>query len=167
MTARKIMLLGEIGVGKSSLVRRLVTDKFDYDYKPTIGVEVYTYEVPGSVTGSPLSLVIFDTDGNLRDTIYSHVYVKEAAAALIVGDVKRRSTLQTMIGLANGFVERLPGRFYSFLTNKSDLVSEEDEPLPGGLRRPGVPLVATSALTGEMVRDAFHDAARTIHRRGL
>jgi GTPase SAR1 family protein len=29
MTARKIMLLGEIGVGKSSLARRLVFDRFD------------------------------------------------------------------------------------------------------------------------------------------
>ena len=37
MTARKVMLLGEIGVGKSSIVERLVFDRFDLEYKPTIG----------------------------------------------------------------------------------------------------------------------------------
>ena len=46
MTARKVMLLGEIGVGKSSLVKRLVFDRFETDYKPTLGVDVYRYEVP-------------------------------------------------------------------------------------------------------------------------
>jgi GTPase SAR1 family protein len=45
MTARKIMLLGEIGVGKSSIARRLVFDRFEGDYKPTIGVDVYSYDV--------------------------------------------------------------------------------------------------------------------------
>ena len=39
MTARKVMLLGEIGVGKSSIVQRLVFDKFEATYKPTIGVD--------------------------------------------------------------------------------------------------------------------------------
>lgn len=168
MTARKIMLLGEIGVGKSSLVRRLVLDRFDVDYTPTIGVDVYSYEVPEAVAGERISLVIFDTDGNYSESIFKHVYIKQAAAALIVGDILRRSTLEMMVRLADGFVERLPGRHYSFVTNKADLVAgEEPDEQPAGLVRPGVPLIATSALTGEKVKDAFHEAARTILRRGL
>ena len=111
MTARKIMLLGEIGVGKSSIARRLVFDRFEGDYKPTIGVDVYSYDVePGS--GAPeegTRFVIWDTDGNFGETILSHVYIKEAAAALIVGDVTRRSTLQRMVELGNKFMEAMPG----------------------------------------------------------
>ena len=45
MTAQKIMLLGEIGVGKSSIAQRLVFNRFGTDYKPTLGVDVYTYEI--------------------------------------------------------------------------------------------------------------------------
>ena len=41
----KIMLLGEIGVGKSSIAQRLVFNRFGTDYKPTLGVDVYTYEI--------------------------------------------------------------------------------------------------------------------------
>ena len=45
MNRRKIMLLGDIGVGKSSIVRRLVFDEFDHNYKPTLGVDVYSCEI--------------------------------------------------------------------------------------------------------------------------
>lgn len=168
MTARKIMLLGDIGVGKSSLARRLVHDRFETEYTPTIGVDVYSYEVPQDLAGSRMSLVIFDTDGNYSESIFKHVYIKQAAAALIVGDLSRRSTLEMMVRLADGFVDRLPGRHYSFVTNKADLaVDQVVEEQPPGLVRPGVPLIATSALTGERVKDAFHEAAVTILRRGL
>jgi small GTP-binding protein len=168
MSARKVMLLGEIGVGKSSLVRRLVHDKFDIDYTPTIGVDVYSYEVPAAVAGQRISLVIFDTDGNYSESIFKHVYVKEAAAALVVGDITRRSTLDMMVRLADGFIERLPGRHYSFITNKIDLLDDR-EPVerPPGLVRPGVPLLDTSALSGARVKDAFHETALAILRRGL
>ncbi len=53
MSARKVMLLGEIGVGKSSLARRLVFDKFEFDYKPTIGVDIYRYDVPAGRRAPP------------------------------------------------------------------------------------------------------------------
>ena len=69
MAAHKVMLLGEIGVGKSSLARRLVFDKFSRDYKPTIGVEVYRYDVPADPASPATSLILWDTDGNFGDAI--------------------------------------------------------------------------------------------------
>ena len=45
-TAHKVMLLGEIGVGKSSLAQRLLFNRFSGQYKPTIGVEVFRYVLP-------------------------------------------------------------------------------------------------------------------------
>ena len=65
MTSRKIMLLGDIGVGKSSIVQRLVFDRFNMVYKPTIGVDVYRYEVPASPGREAMSLIVWDTDGDL------------------------------------------------------------------------------------------------------
>ena len=40
----KVMLLGDIAVGKTSLAKRLVFDRFDADYKTTIGVNVLSHE---------------------------------------------------------------------------------------------------------------------------
>jgi small GTP-binding protein len=167
MTARKVMLLGEIGVGKSSIVERLVFDRFDLEYKPTIGVDVYRYEVPASATREAVSLIIWDTDGNFGDTIFRHVYMKEASAALVIGDLSRRETLETMARLGSGFEEALPGRHISFILNKMDLVS------PGGegefelsLKQTGRDIVRTSAKTGENVQYAFLHTADAIIRRG-
>jgi small GTP-binding protein len=166
MMARKVMLLGEIGVGKSSLARRLVFDKFEFDYKPTIGVDVYRYEVPDSPTRPRMSLILWDTDGNFGDTIFKHIYTKEAAAALIIGDMSRAPTLDTMVKLGRGFADAFPGRHIGYIVNKSDLASDpEAVPLPAQFTQPGISLIRTSAKTGSHVARAFVDAADSIARR--
>lgn len=171
MSARKIMLLGEIGVGKSSIVRRLVFDRFDGTYSPTIGVEVYRYEVPAAGDLSAQTLIVWDTDGNFGDAIFQHVYMRQASAALIIADLSRPQTLENMRLLADSFAERLPGRYCGLVLNKVDLIKPEPGPdaaaalLPEPLRRHQLPLTLTSASTGHNVRQAFHDAAAAIARR--
>ncbi len=168
MSAHKVMLLGEIGVGKSSLVRRLVLDRFEINYKPTLGVDVYRYEVPETSQRPASSLIIWDTDGNFGDTLFKHVYMRQAAGALIIGDITRPSTLETMVALGQGFAEAFPGRHYTFIANKHDLItSNTQEELPDALANPTQPLVKTSAKTGENVENAFVTTAEAIHRRGL
>lgn len=167
MTARKVMLLGEIGVGKSSTVQRLVFDKFDFNYKPTIGVDVYRYDVPDAPGREGASLIVWDTDGNFGDTIFRHVYMKEAAAAMIIGDLSRPQTLETAVRLAEGFADALPGRHVSILFNKTDLVSNPSAvEMPEGFARLKISPVMTSAKTGQNVQDCFARAADDIQRRG-
>lgn len=169
MTARKIMLLGEIGVGKSSIAQRLVFNRFETDYKPTLGVDVYTYDIETGTDVDPVTttkFIIWDTDGNFGESVLSHIYIKEAAAALIVGDIARRTTLVRMVELGNSFMEAMPGRYCSFLINKSDLENAATE-LPQELIKSPIPMLRTSAKTGENVKNAFLRAADAIRRRGL
>lgn len=167
MIARKVMLLGEIGVGKSSLARRLVLDRFDSDYLPTIGVNVYRYEVRPPPAQGPVSLIVWDTDGNFGESIFSHVYMKQAAAAFIVGDITRRATLNTMLRLRSGFREAFPGRHDALIVNKMDIAAGEEAHLPDVLAAGAPGVYHTSAKTGDNVRRAFDEAAATILRRGL
>ena len=164
--AHKVMLLGEIGVGKSSLARRLVFDRFSRDYKPTIGVEVYRYDVPSEALGEAMSLILWDTDGNFGDAIFRHVYLKEAAAALIVADQSRPETVDSMVRLAKGFAEARPGRMIHFVLNKADLVGPAANPCDGRLRASDIPMTETSALSGASVTEAFIQTAKAIRRRG-
>jgi small GTP-binding protein len=167
MMVRKIMLLGEIGVGKTSIVRRLAFDKFDGTYKATLGTDVYRYEVDPPPGATPFHFIVWDTDGNFGDSIFQHVYVKEAHAALIIGDVSRRTTLEHMVKLGEGFMDALPGRPFTYVINKIDLLAPGDEiGLPKGLQSDEFPTIRTSAKTGQHVKQAFHDIATTIHRRG-
>ena len=91
MISKKLMLLGEIGVGKTSLVRRFVLDEFSAEYRPTMGVDIYRHQVHGIGPDGKqsLELVIWDIDGNFGQSIFRHVYSKGASGALIVGDVTR------------------------------------------------------------------------------
>jgi GTPase SAR1 family protein len=166
--AHKVMLLGEIGVGKSSLARRLVLDRFEADYKPTIGVEVYRYELPPAPPSNvAISLILWDTDGNFGDAIFRHVYLKEAAGAVIIGDQTRPDTLETMVRLGVGFAEARPGRPVHFIVNKADLdPGRSAPPWPDALASDGVPLTRTSAKTGAAVTEAFRATAMAIMRRG-
>ena len=168
MTPRKIMLLGDIGVGKSSIVRRLVFDEFDHNYKPTLGVDVYSCEIaPDVATGAPpAKFVVWDTDGNFGDSILSLVYIREATAALVVGDLTRPATINTMLDLGRNFLQALPGRYCAFLLNKSDMTGDQAE-LPPELAHSSIPAVRTSAKTGENIKHAFLAAADAIRRRGL
>ncbi len=166
MMTRKLMLLGEIGVGKSSLARRLVFDKFEFDYKPTIGVDVYRYDVPDSATRPAMSLIVWDTDGNFGETIFKHIYMKEASGALIIADVTRPQTLDVQSALADGFRSAFPGRHVGFVVNKIDLVEHDAATsLPPHLTAPGATVTRTSAKTGDHVQTAFLSAANDIARR--
>jgi Ras-related protein Rab-5C len=168
MIARKVMLLGEIGVGKSSIVQRLVFDRFDLSYKPTIGVDVYKYELPERPGHGRISLIIWDTDGNFGEAIFKHVYMKEAAAAIVLADIARPQTVATMGRLVEGFREALPGRYVASVLNKADLVQHPHETsAPIEVTRAGIPLYRTSAKTGDNVQSVFLEAADAILRRKL
>src|SRR5512147_1169105 len=92
------------------------------NYKPTIGVDVYRYEIPPTATRPAMALIVWDTDGNFGDSIFRHVYMREASAAVIGGDLSRPRTLETQAALAEGFRDALPGRALSLVLNKLDLV---------------------------------------------
>ncbi|MGD9806369.1 MAG: Rab family GTPase [Hyphomicrobiaceae bacterium] len=168
MITKKLLLLGEIGVGKTSLVRRLVHDELPSDYRATMGVDLYRYEVDGIGDGSrrALELVVWDLDGNYGLSIFKHTYSKGASGALIVGDVLRYTTLEHMTELADGFMEAMPSRQFSFVVNKLDLIGEPDATrLPEKLRATRHPMVWTSAMTAHNVLTAFRQVSDAILRR--
>ncbi|MEL6871319.1 MAG: Rab family GTPase [Pseudomonadota bacterium] len=168
MIIRKIMLLGEMGVGKTSIVNRLVFDTFSGDYGVSIGSDIYQYKVEPSPGEQPFLFNVWDTDGSFGETIFKSVYIRGAHAAVILGDVTRKQTLETMARLAVRFEEELPGRYFCCVLNKVDLLEDGETPeLPERLVSRGLPYITTSARTGANVRETFADAAASIVRRGL
>lgn len=159
----KVMLLGDIGVGKSSLARRLLFDRFESEYKTTIGVDVMTCDL--TTPEGLLRLILWDTDGDFGMSIFETVYMRGASAAVIVADASRPATLVKMANLARGFADRLPGREIRAVVNKIDLVDPARLVDPEDIE-PGK-IVRTSARTGEGVREAFDGLGAAILRRGL
>jgi small GTP-binding protein len=166
---KKVMLIGEIGVGKTSMIRRLVLGKFEGTYKGTLSFDLYTFKVEGAGTtgDQEVPLVIWDSDGDLGTNVFRHPNMQGTSAALILGDATRPETFQSMAALAHGFREHFPGRHATLVLNKTDLIQGE-VPVPTDLQPladMGVPIIRTSALTGDNVTAAFRDAGTAMLRR--
>ena len=159
------MLLGEIGVGKSSLARRFVFDRFEGEYKSTIGVDILTHDVTLD-DGGALRLVLWDTDGDFGARIFETVYIKGASAALIVSDATRPETLAKAARLAANFADAFPGRPARVIVNKIDLGDVDPAAFAGVGLAPG-DIMRTSARTGDGVGLLFQSIAADILRRGL
>jgi Ras-related protein Rab-5C len=164
-------MLGEMAVGKSSIVRRMVLGRFDGNYKGTMGHDIFVHNLSGlgPARDQAMTLVIWDTDGGLGTSAFRQdSATKGAAAAIIVGDVTRPRTLVTMAELARECDIYLPGRHVHFLLNKIDLLAEPtDVELPDELVASPHPLLMTSAKTDENIKVAFMDVANAILRRGF
>jgi small GTP-binding protein len=171
--AQKVMLLGDIGVGKTSLARRLVLDRFEASYKATIGVDMYRKDIllddgQGEGDAGAITLIIWDIDGDFGESIFQHIYIRGASSALIIGDAHEPSSFESMLRLADGFQEQLPGRPIALVINKVDLASSDRQfSLPSAFTRLGAPVIKTSARTGENVTFAFRALAKLALARGV
>ncbi len=162
--AAKVLLLGDIGVGKSSLARRLVFDRFDADYRTTIGVDVFAHDVDlrGEGERARMRLVLWDTDGDYGNRIFETVYPGGASAAVIVADASRPATLAAMMALSDLFAARFPGRPIMRIVNKIDLAPQlaVQEPTAAGA-------YFSSAKTGVGVRELCAALAQELWRAAI
>ena len=87
----KIVVIGEAGVGKTSIVRRYCEGTFLEGYKTTIGSDFYAKYLRCS-DGSPLILSIWDLAGEDRFSFVMENFLKGARGALLVFDLTRKRT---------------------------------------------------------------------------
>ncbi len=166
---RKLCILGDFSVGKSSLVRRYVLDEFSATYQATAGVKIYQNQSTIMIDGDSVDVdhSIWDVEGSRFGEQLLRSYIMGASGALVVGDVTREDALASMTGHAEKFLETRPGRPLVFALNKTDLVLPEDRCDPASLSREfGTHVLQTSALTGHEVPAAFHAMFRRIFEIG-
>lgn len=90
LTTLKILIIGESGVGKSSLLLRFTDDTFDPEQTATIGVDFKVKTI--SVEGNKAKLAIWDTAGQERFRTLTPSYYRGAQGVILVYDVTRRET---------------------------------------------------------------------------
>jgi Ras-related protein Rab-18 len=94
LTTLKVLIIGQSGVGKSSLLLRFTDDVFDPDQPATIGVDfkVKTLEVDGNL----VKLAIWDTAGQERFRTLTPSYYRGAQGAILVYDVNSRPSFDRL-----------------------------------------------------------------------
>lgn len=93
-TTVKVVLLGDSGVGKTSIVTRYTTGIVQLSVKPTVGAAFVTKEL--SVEGQDFELLIWDTAGQEVYRGLAPMYYRSAGIAIIVFDVVRPQTYQSV-----------------------------------------------------------------------
>jgi small GTP-binding protein len=162
---KKICLLGDFGVGKTSLVRRFVEDRFDDRYLTTIGVKISrkTIERP---YGS-MSMLVWDLAGSTGfDSFTNPSYMQGTAGAVIVCDITRRETLTIVGEYARQTRIMNPRIHLVFVGNKADLenervISDRDLREVSATFGDGT-FFLSSARTGAQVEDVFFSLAEKI-----
>ncbi|KAG0725155.1 Ras-related protein Rab-18 [Chionoecetes opilio] len=164
LTTLKILIIGESGVGKSSLLLRFTDDTFDIEQSATIGVDFKVKTV--TVDGNTVKLAIWDTAGQERFRTLTPSYYRGAQGVILVYDVTKRNTFAKL----NMWLDEL--ETYSTRTdvikmlvgNKIDKekieVSRED-----GLkfaRRHAMLFIEASAKTRDGVQCAFEELVQKI-----
>ncbi|KAJ9594196.1 hypothetical protein L9F63_014356 [Diploptera punctata] len=90
LTTLKILIIGESGVGKSSLLLRFTDDNFDPEQALTIGVDFKTKKI--SIDDNVVKLAIWDTAGQERFRTLTPSYYRDAQGAILVYDVSNKQT---------------------------------------------------------------------------
>eukprot|EP00048_Salpingoeca_helianthica_P015674 m.227971 g.227971 ORF g.227971 m.227971 type:complete len:209 (+) comp17371_c0_seq1:79-705(+) len=94
MERYKVLVIGDYGVGKTSLIQRYTQDIFIAQYKLTIGVDFSSKIL--NIDGHSMDLQLWDIAGHERFGHMTHVYYKYAIAAIIVFDIGRPATFDSV-----------------------------------------------------------------------
>jgi small GTP-binding protein len=168
----KICLIGDVGVGKTSLIRRYVLDVFDDKYIATIGTKVTKKEVQvkDHRTGAPtdLILLVWDIMGqpSFREVL-REAYFYGAQGALAVCDVTGKESLGELRYWIKAMTATTGDVPIVFLGNKCDLKDEARvtyEELEVFAKKHDSPAFLTSAKTGYNVEVAFNTLVERIMR---
>jgi small GTP-binding protein len=164
---KKICLLGDFAVGKTSLVRRYVEGAFDDKYLSTIGIKVsrklltrHNYQI---------NLIIWDLAGGEEFSGHDRNYLRGTSGALLVCDITRPETFQILSAYAQQLTEISPGAEIIIAANKVDLITDSSTNMSGieSLSQSlGCHYLPTSAKTGENIEKIIDALADRLIRGG-
>ena len=152
MIAKKVLLVGNFGVGKTSLIRRFVLNQFSEDYISTIGVRVSSKIV--QFENQEIKLLIWDVAGTSGNEKIPKAYFLGASAAMYVFDLSREETYVSIDNYLESIKELSGLKDIIVVGNKKDLLTEEE--LESVMNAVSVKIdLITSAKEDENVENAF------------
>ena len=166
----KIIVIGDSGVGKSSLTTKATKDYFENYYSPTVGFEFYTFNV--RINDKNIRLQIWDTCGQEVYRSLINGFYRSASLAILVYSIENQKSFNSLESWLNEIRTKGNPNVKLFLIgNKIDLkekrkVSEEQAKkfqIDYGFDL----FLETSAKTGYNTQKIFIEAARTLYEQNL
>ncbi|EEF45967.1 protein with unknown function [Ricinus communis] len=162
----KLVLLGDVGAGKSSLVLRFVKGQFVEFQESTIGAAFFSQTL--AVNDATVKFEIWDTAGQERYHSLAPMYYRGAAAAIIVYDITNQASFER----AKKWVQELqaqgnPNMVMALAGNKADLLDARKvatEEAQVYAQENGLFFMETSAKTATNQKDYLGYSHHRIHQ---
>ena len=162
----KILTIGDGGVGKTSILRRYVENKFLKHHLSTIGIDFLSKTL--KIKDKEIKLKIWDTAGQERyRQITSHIY-KDADGIILVFDVTSEESFNQITDWMEQIKNNVSKEEINLILigNKCDLADrmvekERGEKMAEKLK---IKYFETSALTGQGINEAFEELAKQIFK---
>ncbi|GAY58656.1 hypothetical protein CUMW_188650 [Citrus unshiu] len=160
----KVIVLGDSGVGKTSLMNQYVYNKFSQQYKATIGADFITKEL--QMDDKLVTLQIWDTAGQERFQSLGSAFYRGADCCVLVYDVNVQKTFESLQNWREEFLKQAdPGEHeacpFVLLGNKIDTdggssrVVPQKKALEWCAYRGNIPYFETSAKEDYNIDEAF------------
>ncbi len=167
--SKKMCLVGDFGVGKTSLIRRFVDRQFSDQYLSTVGVKISRKNVELEQAEQPakknVQLLIWDLEGHTKFKAIAPSYLQGASGAIIVADLTRQETVENLGERIQLVLSVNPKAVLIVALNKADLVDEEKlaklaQSVQFTEKQRVIAIYTTSAKTGKDVDEMFQKLAK-------
>ncbi len=162
---KKVCLLGDRAVGKTSLIRRYVYDVFDDKYISTIGTKVTKKVLEFTKKDVRLTLLIWDLAGETTFNGIHRTYYKGAEGAIVVCDVTSKETFEHLPYWVESIMDvqgDIPVMFFGNKIDLKDQIVIKEKHLKKMAKKFKKDYFFTSAKTGENVNEGFYLLGRKI-----
>ena len=120
----KIVLLGDMTVGKPSFINRYITGKFKFDRGSTLGVSFFTHKI--TIDGEEHLMEIWDTAGQERYRSLAPMYYRNSDVALIFFDLSNLKSYNSIDYWKNQLDNNMNKNLIQIVVgNKLDLINKE------------------------------------------
>ncbi len=155
----KVVMIGNFGVGKTSLVQRFVNNSFSEEYLSTIGVTISKKLTQHS------TIMLWDIEGHTEFKPIFKQYLLGAKGFIIVADLTRTKTIDAIekhVQMCNEIVPNAPICISLNKCDINDVISDEKIASIKALSPLIIDVIKTSAKSGDAVEKLFTSLDETI-----
>jgi Ras-related protein Rab-8A len=163
----KLIIIGDSGTGKSSLLLRFCDNLFNTTFISTIGIDFKIRTM--TIDDKKYKLQIWDTAGQERFRTITAAYYRGAMGILLVFDLTNKKTFDSIDYWMSGIQQNAsPGVDKILIGNKSDIkdkrqVTQKDT--QDLVDKYGIKYIETSAKNNENIEEAFMAIAHMVKNR--
>ena len=166
-TIIKVVLLGDSGVGKTSIVQRFIYSSYKDENPPTIGASFMSKLMTIPENDTNIKFQIWDTAGQEKYISLASMYYKDAQAAIIVYDITSKKSFEAVKFWINELKTNAdPKIVIAIAGNKADLLDKEEVDLATGMKLSkslDAVFKQTSAKENIGIEDLFLELAKKVN----